>query len=54
MVIIGKCTAVFSFFFLVWEEGLTWVDLFMDEFIMREENFHEGDTGFSSIIKQKQ
>ena len=26
----------------------------MEEFIMREENFHEGDAGFSSIIYKKQ
>ena len=30
--------------------GLTWDDLSMEEFIMREENFHDGAAGFSSII----
>ena len=25
----------------------------MEEFFMREENFHEGDAGFSSIIEKK-
>ena len=34
--------------------GVTWEDLSMEEFIIREENFHEGATGFSSIIKKKQ
>ena len=31
-------------------EGVMWEDLSMEEFIMREENFHEGASGFSSII----
>ena len=33
-----------------WGEGITWDDLSMEEFIMREENFHDGAAGFSSII----
>ena len=28
-------------------------ELPLGEFIMGEENFHEGSTGFSSIIKKK-
>ena len=32
------------------EEGVTWDDLSMEEFIMREENFHEEGAGFSSIM----
>ena len=31
-------------------KGIMWKDLSMEEFIIKEENFHEGDTGFSSII----
>ena len=31
-------------------EGVTWEDLSMEKFIMREENFHEGGAGSSSII----
>ena len=30
-----------------------WEDLSMPEFFMREENFHEGVVGFSSIIYKK-
>jgi len=30
------------------KDGFTWEDLFIEEFIMREENFHEGGAGFSS------
>ena len=30
--------------------GVTWEVLSMEEFIMRQENFHEGCEGFSSII----
>jgi len=31
-------------------EGVTWEDLSMEEFVMREENFHEGAAEFSGII----
>ena len=51
--VIGKCTNVFRGTFLQWGdrgEGVTWENLSIEEFIMREENFHEGGTGFSSII----
>ena len=30
--------------------GVTWEDLFMEQFFIREEDFHEGVAGFSSII----
>ena len=42
-----------AFFVLGWEwvgVRVTWEDLSMEEFIMREDNFHEGGVGFSSII----
>ena len=29
-------------------------ELFIEEFVMEEENFHVGSVGFSSIIKKKQ
>ena len=38
---------------LGWEwvgERVPWEDLFIEEFIMREKNFHEEGVGFSSII----
>ena len=34
-------------------EGRGYGDLSMEEFIIGEENFHEGGAGFSSIIKKK-
>ena len=34
-------------------EGVTWEDLQMEEFIMKEDNFHEGGAEFSIIIKKK-
>ena len=34
-------------------EGVTLEDLSIKEFIMREENFHEGGAGFSTSIKKK-
>ena len=34
------------------EEVVTCEDLSMEEFITREENFHEVDAGFHSIIKK--
>ena len=53
--VIMKCTDVFRGTFSRWGGGgsgggVTWEDLSMEEFIMREENFHEGGAGFSSII----
>ena len=30
-----------------------WEDLYMDEFVMGEDNFNEGGAGFSSIILKK-
>ena len=51
--VIMKRTDVFRGTFSRWGglgEGLTWLDLSMEEFIIREENFHEGSAGFSSII----
>ena len=53
--VIMKCTYVFRGTFSHWGgsgsgELVTWEDLSMEEFIMREENFHEMATGFSSII----
>ena len=33
--------------------GVTWEDLSKEKCMMREENFHEGGAGFSSIIKKK-
>ena len=58
VMVIIKFTNVFRGTFSCWDggwswEGVTWEDLFMGEFIMREENFHEGGAGFSSIIKKK-
>ena len=56
--VIMKCTDFFRGTFSRWggsgsRERITWEDLSMEEFIMREENFHEGGAGFSSIIKKK-
>ena len=53
-----KRTDVFRGTFLRWGEvvglrGVTWEDRSMEEFITREENFHEVGAGFSSIIKKK-
>ena len=31
---------------------VTWEDLFMEEFTMREGNFHENRAGFSNIAKK--
>ena len=51
-----KCTEVFRGIFRlgVLEEGDMSGELPLEEFVMREENFHEGSAGFSSIIKKKQ
>ena len=35
-------------------DGVTWQDLSIEEFFMEEEDFYEGGTGFSSIVKKKQ
>ena len=52
--VIMKCTDVFRGIFRVGGSGsgewVTWKDLSMEEFIMREESFHEGGAGFSSVI----
>ena len=32
--------------------GVTWEDLSMEEYIMREENFHEGVQDFLSLSKK--
>ena len=53
--IIGKCTDVFQGkLFRAGGQGErdTWEDLSMEEFIIREVNFHEGVTGFLRIIKK--
>ena len=36
------------------QEGDMFGELSIEEFVMGEENFHEGSAGFSSIIKKKQ
>ena len=36
-----------------WEEGDILGELSFEEFVMGEENFHEGSAGFTSIIKKK-
>ena len=58
--VIEKCKDVFSDTFSLWGggglgqvEGVTWEDISMEELIMREQIFHEGGAGFSSIIKKK-
>ena len=48
-----KCTEVFRGVF--WFRGgsgggVTWDDISKEKLLMREENFNEGGTGFSSII----
>ena len=35
------------------KKEICWGELSIEEFVMREENFHEGRAGFSSIIKKK-
>ena len=54
VIVIGKCTDVFRGILLVGRDkklkGVTWDDLSMEEFVMREENFNEGGTAFSSFI----
>ena len=46
--VIAKCTAVFKGTFSRWggggsREGVMWEDFVLEEFIIREENFHEDD-----------
>jgi len=52
--VIWKCTDVFGGIFrwrgVGWEEGDILEELSLEEYIMGEENFHEGSAGFSSII----
>ena len=51
--VIGKFTGRFqgdSVGVRVWEEGDMFGELSMEDFVMGEENFHEGSAGFSSII----
>ena len=55
VMVIGKCTDVFRG--ILWlGEGLRRGDMLgelsIEEFGMGEENFHEGSSGFSSIIKK--
>ena len=54
--LIGKCTDVFQGIFLVGggvdKRGILLGEPSIEEFVMREENFNEGSTGFSSIIKK--
>ena len=54
--VIWKSTDVFWGIFRLgggWEEGDMLGELSLEEFVMGEENFHEGRAGFSSIIKKK-
>ena len=55
--VIGKCTDVFrAIFWMVGArvEGRVFVgELSTEEFAMGEQNYHEGDAGFSSIIEKK-
>ena len=55
--VVGKCTGVFRSDFLVggrgWEEGDMLGELSIEEFVMGEENFHEGSAGFTSINQKK-
>ena len=51
--VIGKYTGVFRRIFWLGrgcEEGDMLGELSIEEFFIGEENFHEGSTGFSSII----
>ena len=53
VMVIGKCTGVFRRIF--WLEagaekkGICWGNFFIEEFVMGEENCHEGSAGFTSI-----
>ena len=53
--VIMKCTDIFRVNFLPWvgvgrREVVTWEDLSMEEFIMREENFQEGTQDFVALF----
>ena len=54
VMVIGKCTDVFRRIFwlggVVENRGLCRGKLSMEEFVMGEEDFHEGGAAFSSII----
>ena len=58
--VIEKGTDVFRGTFSCWEggvgrgDGIMSDDLPMEELTMRDESFHEGALGFSSIIKKKE
>ena len=59
--VIMKCTDVFRRTFSRWGGmgvgkggGVTWEDLFMEEFFVREDNFYEGAQDFSALFKEKQ
>ena len=47
--VIGKCTDVFRGIILVWGAEAGWL---RGRIFIGEEKFHEGDAGFSSIIKK--
>ena len=56
--VIGKCKSVFRGIFFLGGGGggvsggrVTLEDIFMEEFVLGEENFNEEGAGFSSIIK---
>ena len=57
---IGKCTVVFRGISLIWGGGeklrgrVTWEDLFMEEFVMGEENSNEGAQDFLALFKKKE
>ena len=56
VMVIGKCRDVFRGIFWFggrFEGGGIWEDLSLEEFVIGEENFNEGDVGFSSIIFKK-
>ena len=55
--VIMKCTDVSGVFFVLGGggsgKGVTWEDISMEEFIMREDNFHEGGAGLLALFKKK-
>ena len=56
VMVIGKCTCVFRRIFWLGEglkRGGYTGGTSIEEFVMGEENFHEGSAGFTSIIKKK-
>jgi len=46
---LGSVQSVSGEIFRVEGEGVTWEDLSVEEFVMREENSREGAAGFSII-----